>query len=338
MLGVPTPNDLFYALATRLDDREYAAFGELSYNLSERMKLTAGLRYLHGSSSLDYVSSGFFASTPTATGKISAHAVTPKFSATYDLSDDLTAYATVGKGIRLGGLNTPVPAAACASDLAAFGLQAAPTGYQPDSLWNYEVGAKGRFFDRQLSVNAAAYDIRWNQIQIDVPLNTCGFDFTANVGQAQSYGVEAEAHWRLGASLTLGVSGQYNHDAFTQDVQPLGISKGDPVPGAPEWSLSLDADYEHELTGELSGFIRGNWQFTGKSHGTFVQSNPDYLRPAYDLAGGSVGVSTARWEVALFAKNLFDTNKIIQRPSDNYAPEGYTPTPRTVGIEANARF
>jgi iron complex outermembrane receptor protein len=338
VLGVPTPNDLFYVIATRLDDQEYAAFGELSYNLNERMKLTAGLRYLHGSSSLDYASSGFFASTPTASGRISAHAMTPKFSATYDISDDVTAYATVGKGIRLGGLNTPVPAAACAPDLAAFGLQAAPTGYRPDSLWNYEVGAKGRFFDHQLSLNTSVYDIRWNQIQIDVPLNTCGFDFTANVGQAQSYGVEAEAHWRLGSSLTLGASGNYNRDAFTQDVQGLGISKGDPVPGAPEWSLSLDADYEHDLTADLRGFVRGNWQFTGKSHGTFVQSNPDYLRPAYDLAGASIGVTTAGWEVSLFAKNIFDAKKIIQRPSDNYAPEGYTPTPRTIGLAANARF
>ena len=338
VLGVATPNDLFYVINTRLHDQEYAAFGELTYNLTTRFKITAGLRYLHGSSAMDYQSSGFFASTPTASGKISADAVTPKVSATYDLSDDVSAYATVGKGVRLGGLNTPVPAAACAPDLAAFGLQAAPTGYQPDSLWNYEAGIKGRFFDRRVSLNTSVYDIRWDQIQIDVPLNTCGFDFTANVGKAESYGVEAEAHWRVGPSLTVGASGHYNHAAFTQGVQGLGIAKGDPVPGAPEWSLSLNAEYEHDLTNDLTGFVRGNWQFTGRSHGTFVQSNPDYERPAYDLAGGSVGLTFARWEVALFAKNLFDTKTVIQRPSDNYAPEGYTPRPRTVGLEANARF
>lgn len=338
VLGVATPGDLFYAFATHLDDKEYATFGEVSYNLGPRVKFTAGLRYLHGSSSMDFVSSGFFASTPAASGRISAHATTPKFSATYDVTDDLTTYATVGKGVRLGGINPPVPASACAADLAAFGLTAAPSGYKPDSLWNYEAGAKGRFFERQLSVNASAYRIKWSQIQIDVPLKTCGFDYTANVGQAESYGVETEIRWRAGPSLTLGVSGQYNHDTFTQAIAGLGIAKGDPVPGAPEWSLNLDADYERDLTDDLTGFARANWQFTGKSHGTFVQTNPDYERPAYNLAGASIGVSAARWDVSLFVKNLFDAKKVIQRPSDNYAPEGYTPTPRIIGLAANGRF
>jgi outer membrane receptor protein involved in Fe transport len=338
VLGVPLPNDLIYAYTTRLDDKEYATFGELSYNPTPRLKFTAGLRYLYGSSAMNFLASGFFASTPSFTGKISAHATTPKFSATYDLSDDVTTYATIGKGVRLGGINSPVPASACASDLAAFGLQAAPVGYQPDSLWNYELGAKGRFFDHQVSVSAAAYDIKWDQIQIDVPLKTCGFDYTANVGRAESYGLEVEARWRVGSALTVGASGQYNHDTFTQGIEGLGIAKGDPVPGAPKWSLNLDADYERDLTDKLTGFIRANWQFTGPSHGTFVQTNPDYQRPAYNLAGASIGVTYATWDVSLFAKNLFDTEKVIQRPSDNYAPEGYTPTPRIIGIEANSRF
>jgi hypothetical protein len=42
--------------------------------------------------------------------------------------------------------------------------------------------------------------------------------------------------------------------------------------------------------------------------------------------------------VSLFAKNLFDTKKIIQSPSDNYVAEGYTPTPRIIGVEANTHF
>ena len=339
VLGVTIPgNDLFYAFETQQKDAEYAAFGEVSYNLTPRLKFTAGMRYLHGTSSMDFVSSGFFASTPSASGKVSANTTTPKFSATYDVSHDLTAYATVGKGVRLGGINQPVPASACASDLAGFGLTSAPTDYQPDSLWNYEAGAKGRFFDHKLSLNASAYDIKWNQIQIDVPLQTCGFDYTANVGRAESYGLETEARWRAGRSLTLGASGQYNHAAFTRAIAGLGIADGDAVPGVPEWSVNLDADYERNLADDITGFIRANWQFTGKSHGTFVRSNPDYERPAYDLAGASVGITGVNWEMSLFVKNLFDDKKIIQRPSDNYAPEGYTPTPRIIGLAANRSF
>jgi len=338
VLGTTIPNDLFYDFQTRLDDREYATFGELSYNLTPELKFTAGLRYLYGRSSLTSVSGGFFASTPFASGTTKAYAPTPKFSVTYDVSDTVTTYATAGKGFRLGGINTPVPASQCAGDLAAFGLETAPTGYQPDKLWNYEVGAKGRFFDNQLSVNTSAYDIEWSKIQIDIPLKTCGFDFTANVGQAESYGLETEIQWRVGPSLTFGTSGQYNHDTFTQDVLGLGVYKGDPVPGSPKWSLNFTADYERDLTSDITGFIRANWQFTGNSHGTFVRTNQDYDRPTYNLAGASIGATFESWDVSLFAKNLFDTKKIIQSPSDNYVAEGYTPTPRIIGVEANTHF
>ena len=338
ILGTDIPNDLFFDFATKLDDREYAAFGELSYNLTPELKFTAGLRYLYGRSALNGVQGGFFASSPMQNGVTKAYAPTPKFSVTYDVNPNVTAYATAGKGFRLGGINGPVPVIQCGPDLAAFGLDSAPVGYAPDKLWNYEVGAKGRFFDNQLSVNSSAYDIEWSKIQIDIPLKTCGFDFTDNVGEARSYGIETEVQWRVNAALTVGASGQYNHDTFTQAVAGLGVNKGDPVPGSPKWSLNLVADYEMPITDTISGFVRGNWQFTGNSHGTFVRTNQDYDRATYNLAGASIGANFDSWDIALFVKNLFDTKKIIQSPSDNFVAEGYTPTPRTIGIEANAHF
>lgn len=338
VLGTTIPNDLFFDFADNVDDREYAGFGELSYNLTPELKFTAGLRYEYGRTSLNGVQGGFFATTPTQSGVTKSYAPTPKVSVTYDVNPNLTTYATVGEGFRLGGINGPVPVVQCGPDLAAFGLDSAPVGYAPDKLWNYEVGAKGRFFDNQVSINGAAYDIEWSRIQVDVPLKTCGFDFTDNFGQARSYGLESEVQWRVSQALTLGTSGQYNHDTFTQAVPGLGVNPGDPVPGSPKWSLNLTADYEMPITESIAGFIRGNWQFTGNSHGTFVRTNQDYDRPTYNLAGASIGANFDTWDLSLFVKNLFDTNKIIQSPEDNFVPEGYTPTPRIIGVEANAHF
>ncbi|MDB5395837.1 MAG: tonB dependent receptor family protein [Rhodospirillales bacterium] len=338
VIGVPIPNDLFYDFATKLDDREYAAFGELSYNLSPELKFTAGLRYLYGRSALNGVQGGFFASNPAQNGVTKAYAPTPKFSVTYDVDENATLYATVGKGFRLGGINGPVPVLQCGPDLAAFGLASAPVGYQPDKLWNYEVGGKARLMNNQVSVNASAYDIEWDKIQLDVPLKTCGFDFTGNLGQARSYGVETEVLWRVDPALTLGMSGQYNHDTFTTSVPGLGVNKGDPVPGSPKWSLNLTAEYAHPINDDVQAFIRANWQFIGNSHGTIIRDNQDYDRPSYNLAGGSIGVDFDNWEISLFAKNLFDTKKIIQSPADNFVAEGYTPTPRIVGAQADVHF
>src|SRR5581483_9748827 len=76
----PTPNDLFYAFTNRLDDREYAVFGEISYYLTPDLKFTAGMRYLYGRNSATNVSTGFFASTPFSSGNTKGYAATPKFS------------------------------------------------------------------------------------------------------------------------------------------------------------------------------------------------------------------------------------------------------------------
>jgi iron complex outermembrane receptor protein len=337
-LGAATPNDLFYQFVNNLEDREFSVFGEFSYYPTPRLKLTAGMRELFGRDSATNTSSGFFASTPYSSGKLTAHASTPKFSVTYDLNESATVYGTAGKGFRLGGINSPVPAVQCAADLAAFGLTQAPNTYQSDQVWNFEVGSKGRYFDNTTSINAALYAIEWNHIQLDVPLQTCGFDFYANLGHARSYGSEIEIQQRLGRGLTAGIAGQYNHDRFTQDVAGLGIVQGDIVPGSPQWSLNLNADYERNLTAGVSGYVRANWQYIGASHGTFVQSSPDYLRPSYTLLGASLGISAGAWEFSLYAKNLLDERKIIQSPADNFVAEGYTPVPRIIGVTGNVRF
>ena len=337
-LGAATPNDLFYQFVNNLDDREFSVFGEFSYYPTPRLKLTAGMRELFGRDSATNTSSGFFASTPYSSGKLTANAFTPKFSVSYDLTDTVTAYGTAGKGFRLGGINSPVPAVQCAGDLAAFGLTQAPNTYQSDNVWNYEVGTKGLYFGNTTSINASLYDIEWDHIQLDVPLQTCGFDFYDNLGHARSYGSELEIMQKIARGLTAGVSGQYNHDRFTEDVAGLGIVRGDIVPGSPEWSVNMNANYEHPVTDVVNGFVRANWQYIGSSHGTFVQSSPDYQRASYTLLGASLGITAGAWEFSVYAKNILDDRKVIQSPADNYVAEGYTPVPRVIGVTGNVRF
>lgn len=337
-LGAATPNDLFYQFVNNLDDREFSVFGEFSYYPTSKLKLTVGMRELFGRDTATNTSSGFFASTPYSSGKLTAHAFTPKFSISYDLTDTVTAYGTAGKGFRLGGINSPVPAVQCGGDLAAFGLTQAPNTYQSDNVWNYELGTKGLYFGNTTSINASLYDIEWDHIQLDVPLQTCGFDFYDNLGHARSYGSEIEVVQKLAQGFSARVSGQYNHDHFTEEVVGLGIAPGDVVPGSPEWSADMDLNYEHPMTDAVSGFARANWQFIGRSHGTFVQSSPDYQRPSYTLLGASLGITAGAWEFSVYAKNILDDRKIIQSPADNYVAEGYTPVPRVIGVTGNVRF
>jgi outer membrane receptor protein involved in Fe transport len=84
--------------------------------------------------------------------------------------------------------------------------------------------------------------------------------------------------------------------------------------------------------------VRANYSYVGTSHGTLVSSDPDYERPSYDLVGASIGARVGGWEVSLFAKNLFNNEKIYQTPSHADVPLGLVLTPRIIGVTATGKF
>jgi outer membrane receptor protein involved in Fe transport len=81
-----------------------------------------------------------------------------------------------------------------------------------------------------------------------------------------------------------------------------------------------------------------NWSHTGKSHGSFSRSNSDYLRPSYDVVDASLVLTYGKYQVSLFAKNLFDKETLIQKPSVLFMTQGLPLRPRTVGVAVNANF
>jgi len=88
----------------------------------------------------------------------------------------------------------------------------------------------------------------------------------------------------------------------------------------------------------VSAFVRGNGQWTGKSHGQLLRSDPDHQRPSYFTFDASTGVSFDKWEVTAFVKNLTNNHVIIQHPLVQYVTEAYYQRPRTIGISGNYEF
>ncbi len=82
--------------------------------------------------------------------------MTPRFALSYALSDEARVYAQAAKGFRTGGPN-----------LTASTLFGIPSTYEPDSLWNYELGLKSHWLDRRLVFNAAVYYIDWQDLQLE---------------------------------------------------------------------------------------------------------------------------------------------------------------------------
>ena len=338
IFGGPLPDNVIYQATKRFTEKQYSLFGDLSYYPTAALRISAGARYLEARQAFDRTAYGFFNGGPSANSASSTdHALTPRVTANYELTPQTSVYATLSKGFRLGAPNPPIPLQFCAGDLANLGLSAAPDAYHHEDLWNYEVGVKTRP-DSRVSIDTSLFYISWDRLQQFFVLPTCGFTFSMNVGTARSYGGELQVAVRPVDALTLQLAGGFTNATLTQPVPALGVEQGTEVEGVPRWNGTLSADYERELNTSLTGFLRLNYNYTGSSHGSLLSTDADYNRPAYTLAGGSVGVSRDNWELQLYAKNLFDDRKIIQTPDHATLPVGFPLAPRTVGMSVSGKF
>jgi iron complex outermembrane recepter protein len=350
-------NDDSYYSVRHYKDRQQSVFGELSFHFSPQLAVTGGLRQLHATQKFtrealplfydgpDPATPGYAGQAPVDAGW---NATTPSLKANWEFAPDLSLYANASKGFRLGGANRPVPATQKVKDnqdkLHLSGP--VPTSFAPDSLWSYELGSKMDLAEHRMTFNVAAFLLKWKNIQQDINLSDAGFDYETNVGNATSYGLEMELKARVTPSLTMSTSLGVTHATFDAEYPAFGktdagvvnVQKGDWVEGVPRASASLGADYHWALTDATNAFVRGNMQWTGKSHGTFLRDDEDHLRASYFTADASAGLNWDKWEVTAFIKNLTNTHVAIQHPSVQNVSEVYYLRPRTIGVTANYEF
>ncbi len=337
------PSDIDEDDHSHYDERQAAAFGQTDFDILPDLHGTVGLRYVYARADYNFQTYGFY-----QIGTISPYnqldhyyALTPKFSVDYDIDPNSSVYATASKGFRLGGPTGPVPfgpTTVCGGDEAAQGVKTQPIKFDSDKLWNYELGTKNRLDDDRLSVDAAVYYIDWRNIQQQIYLPTCGYYYTTNVGNAESYGSEFEVHYRALPGLTLGLNGSVEHAVITQTNNPQTVQVGQKVLNTPDWTGTVSAEYHWSLTDDVTGFVRTDYSWVGRSRGSYVESNSNYANPQYDVLNGSVGIETDRYSVSLYVKNLGDDRTIIQRPEIDTIIEGYTVRPLTIGMTGKLNF
>ncbi|HWU02596.1 MAG TPA: TonB-dependent receptor, partial [Novosphingobium sp.] len=162
-----------------------AFFGEATIHPTSKLSLTAGIRHFDynkvvGGEVLvsNYITQSYV--TPYSEVNASAKGWVSKFNASYQFNRDLMVYASAAKGFRPGGANN-VP-----------GLGTALVAFQPDSLWNYEVGVKSQWLDRKVTLNVALFQIDWSNLQVSATSANGAFSFITNAGSARIRGAEVE--------------------------------------------------------------------------------------------------------------------------------------------------
>ena len=347
------PQGAFYSLdglETTLD-KQIAGFGQADFRLFKGFKIIGGIRVARTTTSFENSKNGPFNGGFNAESGVKKETpVTPKSGVNYEPVAGQLFYATAAKGFRTGGAN-PAVTDLCGRDLMGLGLSQVPSTYNSDSVWSYEVGSKNRFFGNKLHVEASAFYINWKNIQQQVKLGTCGFDFIANVGKAVSKGFDLQASLNVVTGLTVSGTASYTHARFTENAYGgtnqtgLLVSKGDPLP-IPEWHVTAAADYEFPLNENVKLYLHGDYEY--ESGYQALPSAPSASNdPEIDHAEAThftslrAGLRTNRIDGSIFVKNLFDSTDNLYLTRNNLNSDLLKEAefrPRTIGVTVSYRY
>ena len=339
-------NDLIFETFTLTDTEELAVFGELTYNFNEAWSITAGGRWYDTKIEGDSASDGFANSGPSSyNDEQDESGFNPKVLVEWAVNDDMNVYASGAKGFRLGGINGNLPEGLCGPELDGLNINPAETvTYDSDELWSYELGFKSTLADNRVSLNMAAFFIDWTDIQ---QLNrlACGFQYTANAGEAESIGFELEMTAVISDGLTGSLGVGYTDAEITDDGGTAGVSDGDSIQGVPDWTATGSLQYIFSTSGDWEGMLRADANYYGESFSSNNESSSENQRQRDSWAALNLraGMLTEEWEVILFADNVTDERANL---ADSRSIAAETPgrqrlvtnRPRTLGVEARMRF
>ena len=319
---------------TRFHSDSYAAFSEAVWHATSKLSVTAGLRYTVENKQGRYASAvfgGLATTNPTLlnaklsilrpqfyAASVNDGAATGRVNISYDLTDQIMAYAIYARGNKSGGINmSGLP-------LNAANLPALSTAVvRPEKNTSTEIGVKTRLFNRRLLLNVDAYDTEVRDFQTNVVDNAPGAlrGYLANIDEVRVKGVELDATFRitdhfdghLSSAWTDGKYVSYNHGPCPLELIGNATTvcnlSGRPLSATPRTALSAGGEYFQPLNlGNLSGevFLRSDLTYRTRTYGD--PSDSKYtLISGYTLVNAVLGFrSTAHWEASVWVRNLLN--------------------------------
>ena len=345
--------------------KQYAVFGEASYDLTDKLKATAGARYYNFKEDRKFISGGLFSNDDNRADRTKSNGVSPRFILSYDVSDDVTINAQAAKGFRLGGVNDPLNAGLCsAADRALFG---GFQNYKDETLWNYELGVKAQ--GRGFTFNAGGFYNDIKNLQTTLDAGSCSSRIVFNVPKAHSRGFEAEVGFQPSDGLDFSIAGSVIQAEFDSTLPgaltaATGIRDGNRLPSVPKFQIAATGSYEWPVADGTKAFVNASAQYVGARYTqpadqennprTFTHGLPfggapanaattiDLKLPDYQLVNLSAGVKfDSGLSLTAYVNNLFDENAILSfdRERGGRARLGFSVgQPRTFGVTARQQF
>lgn len=306
------PTDISYSNTLDRKVDQTAVFGELGYDLTDKLTVTAGARW--AKFERDEVEVNQFpqglapAGSHDTNGRYGAAGtdddVIYKLGVQYQIDDDRMVYGLFSQGFRLGGLNS--------QRAAATGI--IPLEYQPDFLDNYEIGLKSQWLDDRVQLNVSVFHMQWEDFQVDAGgFGPWWLRGKTNGNGAETTGVEATAGWQVNENLKISASLFLADAEFSDDYTfPDGdeLLAGMPMPGSPDEKAWASVNYTvpDVLGGDMwfyydIAYSSETWNGTGD----IIDNNTNGLAESWTYSNFSMGLDLpSQLSIALQIDNLFD--------------------------------
>jgi iron complex outermembrane receptor protein len=288
---------------------ETAAFGNLTYFVSPKFDLSAGVRLADVSASVAVVDGPQILIGNTPPVEVNDTIDTYSFSARYRPSDDLSLYGRIASGYRPAAANLPVR--------DTEGNNIASPIVETDTLWSYELGAKGRTAGGQLGYELTGWYLNWKNLQARVYVNGVQTGGNAD-SDVTAYGLEGALTYSPIDNLAIRASAAYTDSTLDDDeTSAFGAVAGENMPGIPEWAAALRADYSIPLANDSLVTLGAGVRYlgdrdTGFEGGTGADGTEitpliyNFVAESHAVVDVNIGFKRGAFGGSLYVTNLFD--------------------------------
>lgn len=299
---------------TDVQNDTLAGFAQGTFAVSDRLNVTAGIRYTEEDRSIAQVAHNNEGLVPEQSATFDG--VSWTLGADYELTDGVLGYASVSRGFRSGAIDDE-----SLDELIAPGATVTVNDIlvDPEFVTNYEIGLKGDFLNNTLRWNNALWYSDYEDIQVQVfdaaaiDVNNVPILVLRNAATATLWGFESELTYLPTDNLSLGATIGYTnaeYDEFMDD----GEDRSDEEIGGPEWQFSAFGRYEYDVSDNIRGGAQLNYSYRGEEEllaGNDVQFFADPSQAnleSYSLVNGQLDFDIESWNtnIAIYGTNLLD--------------------------------
>jgi len=345
----------------RVDTKSIAFFGDVSFDVTDKLKISAGLRWTKDDKTATVLRQDYFGIRSPAFGNPNAiffrtrtdytndrsfEKFTPRLSISYQPTDDLNLYASWGQGFKSGGFDMRGD---------AIFIPRTVDGYDAETIDSFEVGMKGAFLDRTLFLNIAGFysDYKDQQVTIQAVQPPPGVGVASvvdNAGQATIYGLEIEMRAVPTENLQVSAMFGYTNADYKEfltfiagGTTPIDVADQRVFQNTPEFVANVSVTWSADLAGGRLSITPAVALRSEQS--MFEIPNALLDQSATVLVDASVNWVSAddRFTLGVHGRNLTDERYRVggyNFPGALLGNSviGYYGPPRTVAVTAGIRF